>query len=480
MIRWLEPQKSSDLNYGVWYYFPQRYTAANYWNVMQWSSRNPSNGQVNPFFILNVGNRADGSMYFYLYNWQTRKSYSQTVKNIPVGQWLNVQASHACASDGTGHVTIWQDGTQLFDLADVQTRYSNGDCRWSVNNVSDSLTPSPATIYVDDVVIGTDGETIPSAPAALTMSALDLPDGTIGTPYSATLAASGGTPPYTWSLASGSLPPGLTLNSSGTIAGTPSGVGVFNASFQVKDAAGVPQVEISAVLNLTIAATAPGNVIWSADTETGDLSQWYHPAPSANGNEGGGMFNSGVANTTASQEQAHSGQWSSKMRITTPPESGTRLFRWKESQSSRDLTYSAWFYIPQRYSVSNYWNIFQWKSKVASTGRVDPFFVLNVGNRGDGTMYLYLYNWQTRRAYTQTLKNVPVGQWFNITGNYVCAGDNTGRVTFWQDGTKLFDLPSVQTRYSNGDCQWSIDNYSDGLTPSPATIYMDDAQIFQK
>ncbi|MBK7259387.1 MAG: putative Ig domain-containing protein [Ignavibacteriae bacterium] len=48
-----------------------------------------------------------------------------------------------------------------------------------------------------------------------------LPGGVVGTVYSTTLGASGGTPPYSWSLASGTWPSGLTMNSSGRVTGTP-------------------------------------------------------------------------------------------------------------------------------------------------------------------------------------------------------------------------------------------------------------------
>ena len=53
-----------------------------------------------------------------------------------------------------------------------------------------------------------------------------LPVGTIGATFSAVLAATGGTPPYSWSKTGGVLPQGLQLNAStGTIAGTPSSFG---------------------------------------------------------------------------------------------------------------------------------------------------------------------------------------------------------------------------------------------------------------
>jgi hypothetical protein len=58
----------------------------------------------------------------------------------------------------------------------------------------------------------------------LTISTTSLPVGTIGSPYSTTLTAVGGDPPYRWDLAKGSgpLPSGLKLNkTTGVISGTP-------------------------------------------------------------------------------------------------------------------------------------------------------------------------------------------------------------------------------------------------------------------
>ena len=58
----------------------------------------------------------------------------------------------------------------------------------------------------------------------LTISTTSLPNGQVGVAYSATLTATGGTTPYAWSITSGVLPTGLSLNAStGLISGTPSG-----------------------------------------------------------------------------------------------------------------------------------------------------------------------------------------------------------------------------------------------------------------
>ncbi len=70
-------------------------------------------------------------------------------------------------------------------------------------------------------------------PAIITSA---LPDGTVDNNYSATLAATGGYPPFSWSIFSGTLPGGLTLNSStGAINGVPTEVGRFDFRIQASD-----------------------------------------------------------------------------------------------------------------------------------------------------------------------------------------------------------------------------------------------------
>jgi Putative Ig domain len=68
----------------------------------------------------------------------------------------------------------------------------------------------------------------------LSITTTSLPDASIGVPYSATLQATGGTPPFKWKVVTGTLPAGLTLTkSSGTISGTPSS-SATTSTFQVK------------------------------------------------------------------------------------------------------------------------------------------------------------------------------------------------------------------------------------------------------
>ena len=71
---------------------------------------------------------------------------------------------------------------------------------------------------------------------SLSVRTTDLPDGQVDEAYDTTLRASGGQPPYVWSISAGSLPDGLTLDSNtGRISGVPETYGVSIFTIQVQD-----------------------------------------------------------------------------------------------------------------------------------------------------------------------------------------------------------------------------------------------------
>ena len=74
-------------------------------------------------------------------------------------------------------------------------------------------------------------------PGPLSITTTSLANGTVGSAYSQSVIASGGTPPYAWSLVQGqgTLPPGLSLSAAGVITGTPTTAGTYNFTVKVTD-----------------------------------------------------------------------------------------------------------------------------------------------------------------------------------------------------------------------------------------------------
>jgi len=107
-----------------------------------------------------------------------------------------------------------------------------------------------------------------------------LPPGTVGTSYSQTFRAAGGTSPYTWSVASGSLPGGLTLSVSGSLSGTPSATGSFNFTIRVADSSASPRSSQKA-FSLTI--VAPLSITTSSPLASGIVGVSYDQTLTANG-----------------------------------------------------------------------------------------------------------------------------------------------------------------------------------------------------
>ena len=95
----------------------------------------------------------------------------------------------------------------------------------------------------------------------LTVGTTSLAAGYAGEAYTRTLTAAGGLSPYGWSISSGTLPAGLTLDgSTGVISGTPAGAGTSTFTVQVQD---VNQTTNTANLSITVNAARPDLVVTS-------------------------------------------------------------------------------------------------------------------------------------------------------------------------------------------------------------------------
>ena len=111
----------------------------------------------------------------------------------------------------------------------------------------------------------------PAAPPVVKTTS--LPAGSVGTAYAANLQASGGKGPYAWSVQSGALPAGLSLNVAGAISGTPTASGDFGSLvFAVTDAN--QSVGASGILSLHIDPAAVPQIV-TASLPSGKVGTAY-------------------------------------------------------------------------------------------------------------------------------------------------------------------------------------------------------------
>jgi hypothetical protein len=115
-------------------------------------------------------------------------------------------------------------------------------------------------------------------PPALSITTTLLPAGTAGTAYNQALAATGGTPPYSWTVATGTLPAGLTLSSAGVLSGTPAGEGSATFTVRVTDAAARTTTQA-----LTLVVNPPALVITTTSLPAGTAGTAYSQALAATG-----------------------------------------------------------------------------------------------------------------------------------------------------------------------------------------------------
>ena len=118
---------------------------------------------------------------------------------------------------------------------DVYVNSYGGDGSLSGNY----LPPADQTVVIanNNGIANFTAQTNINVGGSLQVTTAALPNGAIGTAYDQQLTADGGYTgsPYSWSVYSGSLPPGLSMDSGGTIQGTPTASGLFSFTVQVTD-----------------------------------------------------------------------------------------------------------------------------------------------------------------------------------------------------------------------------------------------------
>ena len=208
---------------------------------------------------------------------QTSSTLTVSTTSLPSGTVGTAYSAPVAASGGTAPYTY--SATNLPGglsisastgmITGIPAQNSVGTASATVK-VTDSTQPSSQSAS-SRLSISISPAASPAAPAVTTTS---LPSGTVSVPYPSTsLQASGGVPPYSWSLQSGSMPAGLNLSTGGAISGTPTSAGAYSLTFVVTDASSTPETA-KASLTLTVSAgpTGPTSTLTLTTTTLADAT----------------------------------------------------------------------------------------------------------------------------------------------------------------------------------------------------------------
>lgn len=165
--------------------------------------------------------------------------YTLTVKPNNAASIVTLQLTPTNTSVGSGGKVQFSAAVQNTSNTAVNWSSSAGTISSSglftapVSSNTSSITVT-ATSVADPSVRGNATATVTSSLFAI--STTNLPSGVQATPYSASLTASGGVPPYQWSIVAGSLPSGVQLGANtGSLTGSPVQAGTYALTIQGMD-----------------------------------------------------------------------------------------------------------------------------------------------------------------------------------------------------------------------------------------------------
>jgi hypothetical protein len=156
-------------------------------------------------------------------------------------------------------------GTSV-EIGNCVSENATGSCSMQVGATPSATGPQSVTLQVRecnaravcrtiDVPIRTYGVT------PLVVPAQTLPNGTIGTAYHTQLHADGGKGEPTWTVGTGQLPPGLSLDRNGVISGTPTAAGTSTLTGHVVDSSSLHQAgDVSLTLDVSAAPVPPSGL----------------------------------------------------------------------------------------------------------------------------------------------------------------------------------------------------------------------------
>ncbi len=290
-----------------------------------------------------------------------------------------------------------------------------------------------------------------SANSVPNITTTSLPNGSRGTAYSQTLAASGGNGTLVWSLASGSLPPGLSLSSAGVISGTPTVATAKTFTVRVADSDGVTGSADEDTQSLTVTILDSGLRVWLRLNETSGTS-----ATDSSGNGANGTLVNGP--TWAAGQNGNGVNLDGTNDHVTLPSTGLANF-------TSGLTISLWAKVD---NVTDY-------ARFVDIGVGQSNQNIWLGRVGTTTnLGFKVYNGTAGGTQVTAAGAISTGTW----QHFAVTQTSSGSVVIYKNGAQVATgsttVPVNVTRAANylGRSNWSSNAYLDGM--------LDDVRIYNR
>jgi hypothetical protein len=141
--------------YGAWVFIPASLQVRSFLSLLHFGYH-PAAGDPNTTAIWDFDLQPDasGSLIPHLYQTGAASPVApRPAVPVPPATWVHFELLFEKAADATGRIVAWQDGVQIMDVANVVTAPTDW-IQWDVGGGAlDVITPTPVSIYVDDVTI---------------------------------------------------------------------------------------------------------------------------------------------------------------------------------------------------------------------------------------------------------------------------------------------------------------------------------------
>ncbi len=212
-----------------------------------------------------------------------------TVSPMPVGTVGAAYSQTLAATGGSGTYTAW-----VVTVGALPVGLNLNGTTGAITGTPTTAATTTFTVRVTDTLAltATKSLTITTNPALTVSTASPMSNGIVGTAYSQTLAAAGGSGSYSsWAITTGALPAGLSLNgATGAITGSPTAAATSTFTVQVTDSLG-----ITATKSLTITTYATLAVSTASPMPVGLMGVAYNQTLAATG--GSGTYSAWVITT---------------------------------------------------------------------------------------------------------------------------------------------------------------------------------------